>query len=131
MKKIFVCSPYRGEKEKNTKNAAFAARIICGCGNMPIVPHLYFTQFLEEDDPVDRIRGIKLGIELMKSCELIWLIGTKISKGMEYELKTAKEMQIPVKLYDDKLRQIDPKTLDIDDRVDDFYRNAIEGLKLE
>lgn len=131
MKKVFVCSPYRGDKEKNIKNTLFVARIISGCGNMPIVPHLYFPQFLEEDDPVDRIRGIKFGIELMKNCDLIWLIGSEITKGMKYELQVAKEMQIPVKLYDEKLRLIDPKTLDIDERVDDLYQSAIEGLKTE
>ncbi|WP_312339036.1 ssDNA-binding protein [Anaerospora hongkongensis] len=92
MKKIFVCSPYRGNIEKNTKRAVFAARVICGCGHIPVVPHLYFPQFLDDKDQFERIRGIEYGIELMKECDQLWLLGPEISKGMEYELEVAKDI---------------------------------------
>ena len=131
MKKVFVCSPYRGNIEKNTKRAVFAARVICGCGHIPVVPHLYFPQFLDDKDQFERIRGIEYGIELMKECDQLWLLGPEISKGMEYELEVAKEIRIPVKMYDDQLRQINPKTLILDDRVDDHFRSVVKGLKFE
>jgi len=131
MKKVFVCSPYRGDIEKNTKKAAYAARIICGCGYMPVVPHLYFPQFLDENDQHERIQGIELGIELMKDCDLIWLLGPEITAGMEYELEAAREIRIPVRMYDEQLRQINPKTLILDERVDDHFRSVVKGLKFE
>ena len=131
MKKIFVCSPYRGDVEKNTKRAAQVARILCECGYIPVVPHLYFPNFLREDDQYERIRGIELGIELMKECDKIWLLGPKITNGMEYELETAKELQIPVEMYDEKLRKIKAKTLAIDDRMDDHVREILKGLELK
>lgn len=130
-KKVFVCSPYRGHIEKNTKRAAYAAKILCDCGYIPIVPHLYFPQFLDDTDPYQRILGIELGVELMKECDLLWLLGPEITKGMEYELKAAKEIHIPVKMYDDQLRQINPKTLILDERVDDHFRNIVKGLNFE
>lgn len=131
MKKVFVCSPYRGDIENNSKKAAYAAKIICGCGYIPVVPHLYFPQFLDEEDEFERIRGIELGIELMKDCDLIWLIGPSITSGMEYELEVAKGIRIPVKMYDEQLRQINPKTLMLDERVDDHFRSVVKGLDFE
>lgn len=74
MKKIFVCSPYSGNIEQNTKRAVFAAKVICNCGDLPIVPHLYFPRFLNENDQYERIRGIEYGIELMKTCDQLWLL---------------------------------------------------------
>jgi hypothetical protein len=131
MKKVFVCSPYRGDIVKNTKRAAYAAKILCDCGYMPIVPHLYFPQFLDENDPFERIRGIEYGIELMKDCDLLWLLGPEITSGMEYELEVAKEIRIPVRMYDEQLRQINPKTLMLDERVDDRFCSIVKGLKFE
>lgn len=131
MKKVFVCSPYRGDIEKNTKRAADSAKIICECGYIPIVPHLYFPQFLNENDQFERIRGIELGVELMKDCDLLWLLGPTITNGMEYELEAAKEICIPVRMYDEQLRQINPKNLILDERVDDHFRSIVKGLKFE
>ena len=41
----------------------------------------------------------------------------------------AKELGIPVRLYDDDGNRISPATMMIDDRVSEEYRNAIRGLK--
>ena len=128
MKKIFVCSPYSGNIEENTKRAVFAAKVICNCGDLPIVPHLYFPRFLNENDQYERIRGIEYGIELMKDCDQLWLLGPVISRGMEYELKAAKEIRIPVILYDEELRRINPKTLILDERVDDHSLSILKSL---
>jgi hypothetical protein len=131
MKMIFVCSPYRGDIEKNTKRAVFAAKVICNCGDIPIVPHLYFPRFLNENDQYERVRGIECGIELMKGCDQLWLLGPVISRGMEYELKAAQEIRIPVCLYDEELRRINPKTLILDERVDDRSLGILKSLNFE
>jgi len=131
MKKVFVCSPYCGDIEKNTKRAAFAAKILCDCGHIPVVPHLYFPNFLDENDQFERIRGIEYGIELMKDCDLLWLLGPEITSEMEYELEVAKGISIPVKMYDEQLRQINPKTLILYERVDDRFRSIVKDLKFE
>lgn len=131
MKKVFVCSPYHGNIEKNTKRAVFAARVICNCGHIPVVPHLYFPQFLDDKDQFERIRGIEYGIELMKECDQLWLLGPEISKGMECELEVAKEIRIPVILHDEELRRLNPKTLVLDERVDARFLRIINGLNCE
>ena len=67
----------------------------------------------------------------MKGCDLIWIVGTEISSGMEFEIEAAKKLRIPVRLYDLKLGQIYTRNLLIDDRVDDRYRQIVRGLKSE
>lgn len=128
MKKIFVCSPYRGNVEENMKLAKFVARILVNASYIPVVPHLYFPQFLDDKDKYERIQGIKLGTELMRECDGLWLVGTTITNGMEYELGIAKEIQIPVTMYDEKLTPIDPDTILLDERIDDKFREQIQGL---
>ena len=53
IKKVFICSPYRGNIEENKKKAVTYARITVMSGDIPIVPHLYFPAFLDEKIPND------------------------------------------------------------------------------
>ena len=128
MEKVFVCSPMKGDVEKNLKLAKFAARVLINSGYIPVVPHLYFPQFLDDNDQYERIKGIKVGVELMKECDRMWIIGTTITNGMEYEINEAKKAKVPAILYDEKLRQIDPATILLDDRLDADYRRIVKGL---
>ena len=128
MEKVFVCSPMKGDVEKNLKLAKFAARVLINSGYIPVVPHLYFPQFLDDNDQYERIKGIKMGVELMKECDRMWIIGTTITNGMEYEINEAKKAKVPALLYDEKLRRIDPATILLDDRLDADYRRIVKGL---
>ena len=118
----------KGDVEKNLKLAKFAARVLINSGYIPVVPHLYFPQFLDDNDQYERIKGIKMGVELMKECDRMWIIGTTITNGMEYEINEAKKAKVPAILYDEKLRQIDPATILLDDRLDTDYRRIVKGL---
>lgn len=128
MEKVFICSPMKGDVEKNLKLTKFAARVLIGSGYIPIAPHLYFPQFLDDSDQYERIKGIKMGVELMKECDRMWIIGTTITNGMEYEINEAKKAKVPAILYDEKLRQIDPATILLDDRLDADYCRIVKGL---
>ncbi len=127
--KVFGCSPYRGDVKVNTENARKYARHIAASGYCPVLPHLFFTQFLDDNDPEERIMGITFGMELMKVCDEVWIFGTHISKGMAYELEEAKKLGIPIRMYDPECNRIEPAALSIDDCVDDAYRKAVYGMK--
>lgn len=129
MKRVFICSPYRGDVEKNLKAARKHARLAAIIGYCPVAPHLMFPQFLNDRDPEQRILGITLGVEMMKVCDEVWIFGDRISSGMAYELEKAKELDIPVRLYDNEGNRINPATMMIDDRITDEYRSAVYGLK--
>lgn len=129
MKKVYVCSPYRGDVDRNTDLARQYSRFVAKVGYCPVTPHLVYPQFLNDNDPDERILGLKLGVELLKVCDEVWIFGTVISQGMAYELDHARKHNIPVRIYDLALNRIMGDTLQIDDRIDDYFRRAVHGLR--
>jgi len=90
MKKIFICSPYRGDVGNNRKKAAGYSRLVYDGGGLPVAPHLLFPQFLDEDNEKERKDGISMGLELLLECDEVWVFG-KATEGMEQEIKFAVE----------------------------------------
>ncbi len=130
MNKVFICSPYRGNIEENTKSAQFFSKIIIGTGRVPVAPHLYFPQFLNEENPHERMNGIEMGLELMNVCDEVYVFGFTITEGMKFELEHARKKRIPVRLYDEYMNAVNLRTLPIDERATSEYRRAIKGLRL-
>ena len=103
MKKIYVCSRLRGDVETNIENAKrYCEYVVKGCGAIPIAPHIYFTQFLDDDIPEERAFGTLAGLQLLSECDELWYFGDSISKGMVTEIIAAKEQSIPVRYVSDK-----------------------------
>lgn len=130
MKMKFICSPFRGNIEGNTKKAERYAVVLARAGSVPIAPHLYFPRFLDENSPKERMTGIEMGLELMALCDEICVFGFKITEGMKFELDFAREKHIPVCLYDEDMNRINIRTLPVDERADAEYMRAIKGLRL-
>ena len=104
MKKVFVCSPYRGDTTHNTLFArAYCARI-CEKGWVPYAPHLLFPQFLNDDNPQDRGIGIKCGIAMLELMDEVWVFGEP-TEGMRAEIKVAEDLGLPI-VYKYKLEGI-------------------------
>ena len=51
MKKVYVSSQLRGNVQSNISKAQWYARFVAERGNLPIAPHIYFTQFLRDHIP--------------------------------------------------------------------------------
>ena len=47
---VYVCSPYRGDVEKNIELARKYSRFTFEEKNIPITPHLLYPQFLNDND---------------------------------------------------------------------------------
>ena len=107
LKKIFVCSPYRptskteecrkDELMANINRAKTACRILTTLGFLPMAPHLYFTQFLKDEDAQERATGIRFGMEWLEAADEVWVFGETISEGMAAEIKRAQELKKPVR----------------------------------
>ena len=89
---VYVCSPYRGETERNIAYARELTRKVLEYGYTPITPHLYLTQVLDDEDPRERELGLLVGQELLRHCGYI-LIGSRygISNGIQQEIMIACE----------------------------------------
>lgn len=106
MKLIFICSPFSGEIETNTLRASRYCRFAYIKGNVPYAPHLHNPQFLDENIPEEREKGIKLGLEMLKHCDELWCFGGTLTEGMEVELNFAFHNAIPIKYFSEKCEEI-------------------------
>jgi hypothetical protein len=95
MKLVYVCSPLRGDIERNIQNANEYCRIAAQMGVIPLAPHTIFTQYLDDTVPNQREQGLKMGLELLLKCDELWFFGTDVSEGMGAEIKLAQQNGIP------------------------------------
>ena len=98
-KRVFICSPFKADIKKNTKNAQMYCRFAFEQGYVPIAPHLYYPQFLDEFDDDERAIGIRYGLETMWQARELWVFGENISSGMRTEIELAKELKIRVRYF--------------------------------
>lgn len=103
LKKIYVCSRLAGDIENNIEKAKGYARFVAKeCGAIPIAPHIYFTQFLDDTVPEERAFGTMAGLLLLSDCDELWYFGDSVSQGMVREIIAAKEQNIPVRYVSDQ-----------------------------
>ena len=90
MRKVYICSPYRGDVEGNVGNARRYCRMAVDNGFIPVAPHIYFTQFLDDSVEKERKTGIEAGIQLMLECDEVWVFGGP-TEGMRKEMECAEK----------------------------------------
>ena len=104
---IYVCSQLRGtppytktKYNRNLKRAADFCKEVTEKGHTPIAPHLYFTEFLDDQIPEDRTKGIAMGMEILEKCDEVWVFGSEegVSEGMKAEIELAREKNKPVRI---------------------------------
>lgn len=103
---VFICSPYKDDIEVNTARAKRYGRFAVTKKVVPIIPHLMYPRFLNEDSPDERAMGLEMGLVLLSNCHEIWVFGNRISRGMEIEIEKAKEIKIPIRYYDIHCRPV-------------------------
>ncbi|MCE9635603.1 MAG: hypothetical protein K8T90_07855 [Planctomycetes bacterium] len=96
MKRIFVCSPYRGDVAANVEVARAACREVLRAGDAPFAPHLLYPDLLDDDVPVERALGIDAGRRWLAMSHEVLVVGP-LSAGMREEIATAEALGIPVR----------------------------------
>jgi sugar phosphate isomerase/epimerase len=92
MKVIFVCSPFQG-KQENIEKAKRYCRMLVDMGYIPIAPHVYFSQFMDDYNPEDRRRALEMNKKLLEFCDELWVFGDKITEGMREEIEYFKKIK--------------------------------------
>lgn len=123
MDKIFICSPYRGDVKKNIENVKRYCSYFSYEG-IPIAPHLYFTQFL--DERYDRYKGMCWGKALLAECKEMYVFADEVTEGMIEEIQEARKLHIPIKFYNADMEEINYDALIINDRIGVGYKQIIE-----
>ena len=104
-KRIYICSPFKGNTERNAIKARIYCRFAFESGFVPIAPHLYYPQFLNEDSKDERAAGLKYGLQSLWECREVWVFGLNISEGMAAEIALAKELKIPIRYFDSDMEE--------------------------
>ena len=98
MEIVFICSALRGDIEGNIAKANDYCRwAMVEHGVLPIAPHAYFTQFLDDHNEAERELGINAGLELLMGCSELWHFGDDITQGMEREINMANNLGLKVR----------------------------------
>ena len=96
---VYICSPLSGDVERNQANARRYCRYAVESGTIPLAPHLYFPQFLNDADLIERNLALFMDIVLLSKCAELWVFGETISKGMSIEIEKAKRKGQPIRWF--------------------------------
>lgn len=92
---VYICSPYRGDIEGNTKKARRYSRYAVDQGYIPIAPHLLLPQFVSEE--TERDLALFMGMVLLSKCKELWVCGDTISDGMAAEIEKAEKRNMKIR----------------------------------
>ena len=94
MKKVYIASPYTlGDVAKNVKLQIDVADELMNKGFLPFAPLLSHFQHMIHPRPYQD--WIEADLEWIKSCDCLLRIGGE-SEGADTEVKSAKEIGIPI-----------------------------------
>lgn len=102
----YICSPYHGNVSANEENTRKYCRFAVESGYIPIAPHLFFPQFMDDSDPAERDTAMFMDFVLMGKCHEVWVFGSVISKGMASEIGLAKKRNQKIRYFDTDLREV-------------------------
>ena len=104
---VYICSPYRAPTDdlliRNISYAQEIGRELVLQGESVIIPHLYYTNFLDDDVKEERELGLKSALELLKICEYVFVADRYgISEGMKGEIAEARRLGVDVFFSEEK-----------------------------
>ena len=103
---VYICSPLSGEVELNQDNARRYCRFAVDSGYIPLAPHIYFTQFMNDHNPKERDLALFMDTVLLSKCAELWVFGDVISKGMSIEIEKAKRKGQPIRYFTTDLKEV-------------------------
>ena len=103
---VYICSPYSGNVEVNSESAKRYSKFAVYMGCIPITPHLFFTQFLDDNNKEERELGLFFGNVLMSKCSELWVFGSTISSGMSSEILRAKRKKYTIRYFSDDCKEV-------------------------
>ena len=105
---VYVCSPLSGDIAANQKNARRYCRFAVDSGCIPLAPHLYFPQFMDDGSGAERDLALFMDIVLLSKCSELWVFGERISQGMSIEIEKAKRKGQPIRWFTADCKEVSP-----------------------
>ena len=96
---VYVCSPLSGDILGNQEKARRYCRFVVESGGVPVAPHLFFPQFMDDGDEEERDLALFMNIVLLSKCAELWVFGETVSKGMSIEIEKARRKNKTVRWF--------------------------------
>ena len=95
MKTVIVVSPFHETEQRSRHYHRTFAQLLClrvaKAGAAPFASHLFYPQFLTEDDPADRELGLACEHGWIERCDELWIWDAwGISSGMQAAIDYAR-----------------------------------------
>lgn len=97
-RRIYVCHPYADDPEANAERVREICRALTDSGYLPIAPHVYLPQFIDEG--TERERALSLCLELIGTADEVRVYGGRITAGMRREIEHAEARAIQVRFIE-------------------------------
>lgn len=96
LRRVFVCSPFRGDVARNVEVARAACRQVICEGDAPFAPHLLYPDFLDDDVAEERALGIGAGLAWLAVAGEVLVVG-EATEGMRAEIAAAETLGVPIR----------------------------------
>ena len=97
--RVFIASPFRGSKRRNERYARAAMLDSLARGEAPYVPHLLYTQVLDDSVAAERAQGIAAALAFLPSCQVLAVYADfGVSEGMNAEMQRARDLGVEVQV---------------------------------
>lgn len=103
---VYICSPLSGNIAANQHSARRYCRFAVDGGYIPLAPHLYFPQFMDDGSGAERDLALFMDIVLLSKCSELWVFGNRISKGMSIEIEKAKRKGQPIRWFTNDCKEV-------------------------
>ena len=112
--RIYVCSPLSSKTRAGKMFNMLAARDKCNVLNGMFRgynikawgPHTYLPIFLDDNIPSERMAAMRLGADLLKMSDIIYVFGSKLSDGMKSEIEFAILNKISIVVEDNISKEL-------------------------
>lgn len=99
-KVVYICSPHYAssdlEHESNVIITQNYGRLAIEQGFTPLIPHLYIPNLVGGDKGEARAKGLSMACALLRKCDVVWVCGDKITRGMRCEIEEANLNEIRI-----------------------------------
>ena len=102
---VYICSPLSGNIAANQHSARRYCRFAVDGGYIPLAPHLYFPQFMDDSSRAERDLALFMDIVLLSKCAELWVFGPTISDGMKTEIERARKSGIRTRYFSENLEE--------------------------
>ena len=104
---VYICSPYRGDTEKNTEKARKYSRFAVESKAIPMTPHLLYPQFMDDSNPEKRYLATHIiNYVLIGKCQELWVFGEDISEGMTREIALAEKRKMKIRYFTETMEEV-------------------------